>query len=434
MPETYSCFHQYVKHHAANNRLVLQPRMGFSDSTQMRRGLEEVKRMDAPTIGTITLDAFTRTGDFASAASAVKEGLALNGYPIVSYSQEENRKLIAGLRATDFPVQVRHGSPLPVEIFKATIEAGIDAIEGGPVSYCFPYGRVPFSRSLEAWRTCCQMFARAGDRQGHIESFGGCMMGQLCPPAMLIAISIAEALFMIENGVRSYSISLAQGTHHAQDIAGLHALRALSKKYLGPESQWHIVFYTFMGKFPKSFHGAKAIMEESARIAVKGGAERLIVKTVKEAHQIPTIEDNINALALCNEAAIAERNRNILKPDVSGWKEQIFEEADFLINILLNMGASLEQSMLRAFKKGYWDVPYCLHPDNKCMTRAGLDDTGFIYWADAGRIPFTGHIRNNAIRRNAKPSSEELLKMLSFNEQKYDGGKPASNARLRYIK
>lgn len=420
MSENTISFHHYVKEHAANGRLVLQPRMGFSDSSLMRRGLQQVKQLDAPTIGTITLDSFTRSGDFGSAANAIRQGMMLNGYPIVSYSRQQNIQLIEGLQATDFPVQVRHGSPLPEEIFKATINAGIDAIEGGPVSYCFPYGRIPLVRSLDAWRSCCRLFAAAGNGQGHIESFGGCMMGQLCPPSILIAITVMEALFMIENGIRSYSLSLAQGTHTSQDVAALNVLRQLGRKYLGPESEWHIVFYTFMGKFPRSFEGAKAIMEESVRAAVRGGAERLIVKTVKEAHQIPTIEDNIHALDQANQVAITERNNHFLQPDIAEWTAQIFEEADFLINLLLNLDTSLEKSMVRAFKKGYLDVPYCLHPDNKCLTRAKVDAAGFTYWSDTGKIPFDPHIRKNAVRRKTMLSSGELLQMLSFNQQKYD--------------
>ncbi|WP_343675300.1 methylaspartate mutase [Chitinophaga sp.] len=413
-------FHHFIKEYAGKGRLVVQPRMGFSDIDVMRSGLHAVKEIDAPSIGTITLDSFTRNSNFQGAADAIRKGMVLNGYPIVSYSREENRRLIEGLRAPDFPVQVRHGSPLPEEIFKATIDAGIDAIEGGPVSYCFPYGRISLKRSVEAWSTCCKLFAAAGNGMGHIESFGGCMMGQLCPPSLLIAITIAETLFMMERGIRSYSLSLAQGTHTTQDIAGLNVLRQLGRKYLGPESEWHIVFYTFMGKFPLSYQGAKAIIEESARAAVRGGAERLIVKTVKEAHQIPSITDNVNALNMCNEVAITAFAHRFLQPDIPEWTSRIYEEADFLINLLLNQHSDIGKSLMSVFKKGYWDIPFCLHPDNKRLTQAKVDVDGFIYWSDIGKVPFSPHIRKNALRKEARLSSAELLKMLSFNQQKYD--------------
>lgn len=423
MKQSNAYFHAFVKQQAAAGRLVVQPRMGFSDITRMRTGLEEVKRSGTPAVGTITLDSFTRTGDFLSARKAIEQGLALNGYPIVTYSTTDNKTLIAGLREPDFPVQVRHGSPLPEEIFKATIAAGIDAIEGGPISYCFPYGRVPLAKSIASWRNCCRLFAAAGDDHYHIESFGGCMMGQLCPPAILIAITVIEVLFMQANGVKSCSVSLAQGTNSVQDVAALQALRHLCKKYLGPEDAWHIVFYNFMGKFPQSFHGAKALIEESARIAVAGQAERLIVKTVKEAHQIPLVEDNINSLRWTHHTASTAGDASALQQQALPLMQAICEEADFLIDMLLNLGRNLEEGMSLAFRKGYWDVPYCLHPDNKHLSLAQIDDTGHISWSDPGKIPFPLHIRRNAVRMKMRLSSGELLHMLSFNQQKYDEAK-----------
>lgn len=416
-------FHEFIKQQAGEGRLVVQPRMGFSDIARMRTGLEAVKRSGTPAVGTITLDSFTRTGDFLSARKAIEQGLALNGYPIVTYTTEENRELLAGLREPGFPVQVRHGSPLPEEIFKATIAAGIDAIEGGPVSYCFPYGRIPLAKSIAAWRNCCRLFAAAGGDHYHIESFGGCMMGQLCPPAILIAITIVEVLFMKENGLKSYSVSLAQGTNSVQDVAALQALRLLCEKYLGHSADWHIVFYNFMGKFPQSFHGSKALIEESARIAVAGQAERLIVKTVKEAHQIPLVEDNINALRWTHETARQVADTSALRQQALPLTQAIREEADFLIDMLLNLGSNIEEGIDLAFRKGYWDVPYCLHPDNKRASVAQIDGSGYIFWSDPGKIPFPGHIRRNSVRMRMRLSSGELLHMLSFNQQKYDEAK-----------
>lgn len=93
----------------------------------------------------------------------------------------------------------------------------------------------------------------------------------------------------------------------------------------------------------------------------------------------------------------------------------------FLIDMLLNLDTNLEKSMAKAFKMGYWDVPYCLHPDNRRLTSAQLDEAGYVYWSDPGKIPFPLHIRNNAVKRKKKLSSGELLHMLSFNQQKYDG-------------
>ena len=70
------------------------------------------------------------------------------------------------------------------------------------------------------------------DRGGraHLETFGGCLLGQLCPPSLLVAISVLEALFFVQHGLRSVSLSYAQQTHPAQDIEALAALRPAGER------------------------------------------------------------------------------------------------------------------------------------------------------------------------------------------------------------
>jgi methylaspartate mutase epsilon subunit len=175
-----------------------------------------------------------------------------------------------------------------------------------------------------------------------------------------------------------------------------------------------------MGKFPQSFEGAKAIIEESARIAKWGGAERLIVKTVKEAHQIPRIEDNLNALSWSYQASQTVEALPVDYHEVTAFSEQIFEEADFLLNLLLNADPDLEKGIRQVFRLGYWDVPYCLHPDNQRLSYAHIDEMGYIHWATPGKIPFPLHMLRNHHLHYQRLSSREFLTMLSFNQYKYD--------------
>ncbi|MDZ4679092.1 MAG: hypothetical protein SH848_05105 [Saprospiraceae bacterium] len=429
MERNISYFHEFVN--ATKDTLIVQPRMGFSAFSTMREGLERVKNVAAATIGTITLDSFTRTGDFASAQKAIENGSALNGYPIVSYGKSGNERLIGGLIGKDFPIQVRHGCSRPEHIFRAIVEAGIDATEGGPISYCFPYGKVPLQDSIRSWQTCSEMFAAVEDKKYHLESFGGCMMGQLCPPSMLIAITIAEALFFRRFGVQSYSVSLTQGSNIRQDIAALAALHLIGEKYLGSADNWHVVYYTFMGKFPETMNGARALMRDSVLVAKAGGAKRLIVKTAMEAHQIPTIEDNIEALEQAHQDFHDPAAEEVLRKKDDGVVQAIYEEADFLVDLLLNLNPAIERAIELAFKKGYWDVPFCLHPNNNNAALAKLNEEGFILWANAGKIPFPKHILNLGFSNKKHLTSDELLFMLSFNQFKYDMfgfiEKPVSN-------
>lgn len=287
--------------------------MGFSDPRRMRAGLERTKRAVATTVGTLTIDSYTRVGDQDAARAAVAEGTALNGYPIATHSTGLTRSLLDGVLDPAFPVQVRHGSSRPEAIIRALAAAGLDATEGGPVSYCLPYGRTPLAESVENWARCCELLASLvpAPRTPHLESFGGCMLGQLCPPGLLVALSLLEGLFFVRHGIRSVSLSYAQQTDPAQDAEAVRALRRLAAEFLPADVDRHVVLYTYMGVFPRTARGATRILEASARLAVRAGAQRLIVKTAAEAHRIPTVLENVRALETAAATAPCASTRPI---------------------------------------------------------------------------------------------------------------------------
>lgn len=305
MSAARSVFSSFVAEHRRSRTLLVQPRMGFSDPAMMRRGLHAVAGAGVPAVGTVTLDSYTRTGQHDLAAMSLESGVQLNGYPLVALGTGVTAELLDGLFGPRFPVQVRHGSPQPEDIFAAMLEAGLDASEGGPVSYCLPYSSVPLRTATASWSRSATLLAAQADRGVlcHLESFGGCMLGQLCPPGLLVALSVLECLFFAEHGVRSVSASYAQQTSPDQDAEALWAMRRLCAEELAGVD-FHIVLYTYMGLFPETPAGARELLAESVRLAVRTGTERLIVKTTAEAHRIPTVEENVDALRLAHATAL----------------------------------------------------------------------------------------------------------------------------------
>ncbi len=105
------------------------------------------------------MDSYTRVGDYDAVRRALRDGSPLNGYPIVGHPAETTRTVLDGVRDSDFPVQVRHGSADPRDIVAALLRCGLDATEGGPVSYCLPYSRTPLQESVDDWRQACELLA-----------------------------------------------------------------------------------------------------------------------------------------------------------------------------------------------------------------------------------------------------------------------------------
>jgi methylaspartate mutase epsilon subunit len=406
-------FEEFVARRHAAGELVVQPRMGFADPVAMRAGLAATKGADAATVGTVTLDSYTRVCDTASVAHALRNGIGLNGYPIVNHPREVTRGMLDGLEGPDFPVQVRHGSARPADIFRAMIDAGLHATEGGPVSYCLPYSRTPLDESVRNWAHCCDLLLAAEHPGGrpHLETFGGCMMGQLCPPSELVALSVLEALFFYRKGLRSISVSYAQQTNMAQDQEAVSALRRLCAELL-PDATWHVVIYAYMGLFPRTPGGARGLLGKAAELAVTTGSERLIVKTTAEAHRIPTVAENIAALEHAAAAAKAVTGKATVDGD-----NQVYREAYALVDAVLNSHADLGRAIVVAFKRGLLDVPYCLHPDNAGQARSYLDPAGRLGWSELGSLPLRRVVESH---QAARITSSTLMSALSHVQHTYD--------------
>lgn len=409
-------FGAFVADAAAAGRLVVQPRMGFGDPRAMRIGLERTRAATATTVGTLTIDSYTRVGDLAGARAALDEGVRLNGYPIATHPLAVTRTLLDGLHDAGFPVQVRHGSARPQPIVRALVAAGLDATEGGPVSYCLPYGRTPLRESVAAWAEGCEILA-ASARPGsvpHLESFGGCLLGQLCPPGLLVAMSVLECLFFAQHGLRSVSLSYAQQTDPGQDEEAVRALRRLAGELLPADVDHHVVLYTYMGVYPRTEHGATRLLEASARLAVRSGARRLLVKTTAESRRIPTVDENVRALETA--AAAAALAGPPPAPGVRASGGEVYAQARALVEAVLGLHTDLARALPAAFARGLLDVPFCLHPDNAGRSRSVIGADGRLRWSDTGAMP----IRPDAPADSARLTADGLLTALHHMADRYD--------------
>lgn len=410
-------FTDYIKKEKELNRLVVQPRMGYGKISDMKMGLTEVYKTGLPVVGTITLDSYTRVNKYHLACEALKNNEHLNGFPIVSHGVESTREMISSVgKGHEFALQVRHGTSLPKDIFKTIIACEIDATEGGPISYCLPYSRTPISDSIENWMESCCLFAdaRNANYEPHIESFAGCMLGQLCPPGLSIALVILECLFFRCYGIRSVSLSHAQCINPKQDVSAITVLKKLASELLG-DIDWHVVMYSYMGLFPTSVYGSFRLITDSAKIAKSSGCERLIIKTPLESYRIPTIEENISALEAAYYSS-CEIEVGMMAVDHREC-ELIYFEAKRIIEAVLNLDSNINSCFSAAFEKGVIDIPFCLHPENKNNARSYIDDDDYLKWLDHAEMPLS----INGHEKAGKLSSKLLLKMLSRMREKYDG-------------
>jgi methylaspartate mutase epsilon subunit len=210
------------------------------------------------------------------------------------------------------------------------------------------------------------------------------------------------------------SFSYAQGTLAEQDRGALRALRTLAAAYLG-DVTWHVVFYTYMGLFPRTPDGATRLIRDSARLAMATGCERMIVKTVSEAWQIPSVAENIAALRIAAEEADGPLDPG--SPAEAQYFTEVLDEARILIDTVLNLDSDVGTALLEAFAAGLLDVPFCLHADNLGATTCVIDEQGALRWGSLGRLPLPA---NGGREDLARLGSDALYGMLDHVANSYD--------------
>lgn len=390
--------------------------MGVPHIAAMREGISQVKALPFPTIGTLTIDNFTRCGRIDDARKSLMRGDFLNGFPLLCYTPEEVIAHLTSLIDDTFMLQVRHGTPKPQALFEQMTRCHLTHTEGGPVSYCLPYSAsTSLSDAVRAWEEGCHILS--AHPEAHIESFGGCLMGQMCHPALLVAVAILEAIFFERSGITSLSVSYAQQYSLTQDVAALKALHRLANAFLSPAVKWHSVIYTFMGLFPLTPQGHAALLRDSVWLARLGGARRLIVKTAQEAYGLPRISSNLDALGLAGR--FSKEPIPCFKTDLAE-EEKIFTQAKTLIEHTLNFHENIGQALQIAFKKGTLDIPFCMHPDNRRETFCEIDARGYLQWHKTGKMPIAPCKTLPQAANKNHVSAQSFLEMLSFNRLQYD--------------
>lgn len=410
-------FYSFVEEASQKKQLIVQPRMGVSDFKKMGQGIRAVSNLPFPVVATITIDSFTRNLELQELDQVLKEGHELNGFPLITYGAAALQELIQTYARPDLLVQVRHGSPLPYDLFKVMVEGGIYFSEGGPLSYCLPYSRVPIEQTLLNWTKSLTLLSEYPS--AHMESFGGCMLGQLCHPSLLIAVVVLEGLFFKQCGIQDISLSYTQGTHLTQDLAALRVLQECATQYL-EGCNVHRVLYTYMGMYPITPAGAHALLKESVRLAKLADVERLVVKTEVESIRIPTFDENINALIAAHRIAESKEILGNVTFDAEEY-ERIKLQAHSIIHAVLSLDGCVGAAIGKALHKGLIDIPYCLHPQNKNQARCGIDARGYLQWISVGSIPLDSKTISPYFGRGFKLSPDGFIKMLSFMQRKFDG-------------
>ena len=373
----------------ATGRVALQPRCGVGGHREMSTLLRELETDGRADILTLTIDSHTRLRRFEHAERTLRtDPRGLNGYPLVTHGWQRGRELN---ELVAVPLEVRHGSPDPRELFQVAVASGITSFEGGGISYNLPYSKdVPLADSLAAWAevdAICGELDRLGvmiDRE-----LFGTLTAVLVPPSISLAVSVLEAVAAAADGARCISVAYPQSGHLAQDVAALRAIPALASRYLPEDVRVHAVLHEFMGVFPAERRHAEELIFYGALTARLGGATKMITKTYQEAFGIPDSPANVAGLRL---AAIAN---SPLLAFVSVDQTAVEEELDWVLREVTEIvepvlsANCLSSAVVTAFADGRLDIPFSAsrHAHSEIIPRR--DASGAVRYLSAGRLPLS---------------------------------------------
>ncbi|HEX6472230.1 MAG TPA: methylaspartate mutase subunit E [Streptosporangiaceae bacterium] len=382
-------------------RPLLHPRSGVALADRQLAAFRTLSRYGADVLS-YQVDSLTRNNAYAMAADAIAESRetgtsALNGFPMVNHGVRTLRRIGALIGR---PLQTRHSTRDPRLLAEISCAGGVTAFEGGAICYNIPYFRdYPLAVALRRWQYVDRLAGIYAEDYGVIidREFFGTLTAVLIPPCLAIVVNLIQALLAVAQGVQSVSLGYAEQGNRTQDVAAIRVLRELGGKYLANMGyhgvRMNTVFHQYMAAFPADRERARQLIVASGATARLSGATRVMVKTPVEAVMIPSVEDNVEGLALARQGAESAGPAMVDERAVAAEMAVIREEVEQIFESVITCGGgSLTAGVVRAFARGHIDIPFAPSRENRGEVITARDAQGAVRLLDPGRLRLSAEI------------------------------------------
>lgn len=394
-----SCQNFVLRQRAAHheNATIVQPRSGVPLVAEQIRYFLEFKRFGVECLS-YQVDSLTRNGNFSEVDELLTRGgiediSGLNGFPVVNHGPLELRKIV---RNVNLPIQVRHSAKDPRLLAEISFAGGATSFEGGSICYNLPYYKnLPLEVSIRRWKYVDQLAGLYTSKYGVPidREFFGTLTGTLIPPSLAICVCLIEMMLAIPEGVKSFSLGYAEQGNRIQDVAALRVMRKLSAEILRNlgcnDVQIETVFYQYMAAFPSDEKKAAELIVESGLSGGLSGARRIINKTSVEAFKIPSLQDNLDGIAMAR-LGLSMADRTQIDEAKVNLEEAIIEaECNAIIEtVLFEGGGNLADGVIRGIAAGVIDIPFSPSVYNRGIVQTVRDCHGAVRFLSFGNLPF----------------------------------------------
>ena len=389
----FSCKQSHVN--LGHHKTLVQPRCGVGLIDHQIDLFKAFKKAGSVTLS-YQVDSFTRNNNYREAEHAIKESKhfnhpVMNGFPVINYGVSALRKILNEVKT---PLQVRHSTKDPRLLAEISYAGGVTSFEGGAISYNLPYYKqYKLEDAIPVWQYVDRLTGLYFDEFGIVldREFFGVLTATLIPPCLAIVTGIIEALLAMQQGVKCVSLGYAEQGNRVQDIAAILVMDEMANnmfRNLGYyDVQVNTIFHQYMAAFPQCPNKSENIIFQSAVTGKLSNATRILTKTPVESFKIPSKEDNLKGVSLAmsgiNYAAANSVDDNAIENEC----DLIRREVDAIFNsILFCGGGKLTTGLVKAFKKGWLDIPFSPNIENCGKVVTARDTDGAVRFVQTGDL------------------------------------------------
>jgi methylaspartate mutase epsilon subunit len=398
-------FHHMILHNLSNgNRPLVQPRTGVAHTSDEINILTFLRK-NGLEVSSIQLDAASRKNKYHKAQEGVLKSekcktSCLNGYSVPVHGVKGIEEI---METIDTPFQIRAGSPDHRLVYEIGLAGGASSLEGGFLCYLYPYDKNTSPiQSLKFWKYIDKLADWYGKTFNIVinREYFGPLTCCLIEPSIPICINIIQSLLSARSGVKCMSVGLAEQGNRSQDIAAIRVLDKMTRLYLAKygfhKCTISTVYHQYMAAFPGDMLKAKDLILDSAITGTLAQTTRLMTKTPVESHHIPTKEDNAEGLRLTHKGIrIASTNTHLLINREMVNREMKFLESEVIsiMETIENLGnGSIAKGAIKAFEKGFLDIPFSPSNFNRNQLITAKDCNGAIRFVNPEVLPFENKI------------------------------------------
>ena len=381
--------------HTMRPPILVQPRSGVARVPEQIKLFKAFKRVGAHMFS-YQVDSLTRNNNYEGAEEAIRESRlsgvsTLNGFPVVNHGVHGLRRVIC---ETKVPLQTRHSTRDPRLLAEISYAGGVTSFEGGAICYNIPYYKdYPLAESIKTWQYVDHLTGLYRERFGILldREFFGTLTATLIPPCLAIVVNILEAVLALQQGVKCVSLGYAEQGNRVQDIAAVRMLGQMADEVVRNlgfrDVRIKTVFQQYMAAFPDAASRSEEVIYNSAVTAALSGATRVITKTAVESVRIPTLADNLNSLGMVLRGVSDAASVAIDEASVAEECAVIRRETQAILeSVIYCGGGSIAEGIVKAFEKGYLDIPFAPSVHSKGLVMTARDTTGAVRFLSPGHL------------------------------------------------